>query len=160
MRDFSSASNASTLSLDKQAGDLPPGLLALAIAKASAQVPGMTDPFLIMTGISKSYPGIRALDAVDFSVSAGEVVGLVGENGAGKSTLMKILGGVREGTIEGTVVQNPYEWGHQGMTLMAKYLKGDKSGVPADGLIIVPGQVITKGNVDAFEAELKSRIGG
>jgi len=70
------------------------------------------------------------------------------------------LGGVREGTIEGTVVQNPYEWGHQGMTLMAKYLKGDKSGVPADGLIIVPGQVITKANVDAFEAELKSRIGG
>src|SRR5262245_18765576 len=54
----------------------------------------MTDPFLIMTGISKSYPGIRALDAVDFSVSAGEGVGLVGENGAGKSTLMKILGGV------------------------------------------------------------------
>jgi len=70
------------------------------------------------------------------------------------------LGGVREGTIEGTVVQNPYEWGHQGMTLMAKYLKGDKSGVPADGLIIVPGQVITKDNVDAFEAELKSRVGG
>jgi ribose transport system ATP-binding protein len=54
----------------------------------------MTDPFLTMTGISKSYPGIRALDTVDFSVSAGEVVGLVGENGAGKSTLMKILGGV------------------------------------------------------------------
>src|SRR5215510_5822374 len=70
------------------------------------------------------------------------------------------LGGVKEGTIEGTVVQNPYEWGHQGMNLMAKYLKGDKSGVPADGLIIVPGQVITKDNVDAFEAELKSRIGG
>jgi ribose transport system substrate-binding protein len=70
------------------------------------------------------------------------------------------LGGVREGTIEGTVVQNPYEWGHQGMNLMAKYLKGDKSGVPADGLIIVPGQVIDKANVDAFEAELKSRIGG
>src|SRR4029434_10903913 len=57
-----------------------------------------------------------------------------------------ILGGVREGTIEGTVVQNPYEWGYQGMKLMAKYLKGDKSGVPADGLIIVPGQVITKDN--------------
>jgi ribose transport system substrate-binding protein len=70
------------------------------------------------------------------------------------------LGGVREGTIEGTVVQNPYEWGHQGMILMAKYLEGDKSGIPADGLIIVPGQVIEKSNVDAFEAELKKRISG
>jgi ribose transport system substrate-binding protein len=69
------------------------------------------------------------------------------------------LGGVREGTIEGTVVQNPYEWGYQGMKLMAKFLEGDKSGVPADGLIIIPGQVIEKGNVDAFAAELKARVG-
>lgn len=69
------------------------------------------------------------------------------------------LGGVREGAIEGTVVQNPYEWGYQGMKLMAKFLEGDKSGVPADGLIIVPGQVIDKANVDAFETELKSRLG-
>nr|WP_246770867.1 sugar-binding protein [Aestuariivirga sp. YIM B02566] len=69
------------------------------------------------------------------------------------------LGGVREGAIEGTVVQNPYEWGYQGMKLMAKVLEGDKSGVPADGLIIVPGQVIDKANVDAFETELKSRLG-
>ena len=69
------------------------------------------------------------------------------------------LGGVREGSIVGTVVQNPYEWGYQGMKLMAKVLEGDKSGIPADGLIIVPGQVIEKGNVDAFEAELKARVG-
>jgi ribose transport system substrate-binding protein len=69
------------------------------------------------------------------------------------------LGGVREGTIEGTVVQNPYEWGYQGMKLMAKFLEGDKSGIPADGLIIVPGQVIDKANVDAFETELKARVG-
>jgi ribose transport system substrate-binding protein len=70
------------------------------------------------------------------------------------------LGGVREGTISGTVVQNPYEWGYKGMKLMAAYLEGDKSGVPANGLIIVPGQVIEKANVDKFEAELKSRISG
>jgi ribose transport system substrate-binding protein len=70
------------------------------------------------------------------------------------------LGGVREGTIVGTVVQNPYEWGYKGMKLMAAYLEGDKSGVPANGLIIVPGQVIEKGNVDKFEAELKARVSG
>lgn len=70
------------------------------------------------------------------------------------------LGGVREGTIAGTVVQDPYEWGYQGMKLMAKYLEGDKSVVPANELIIVPTKMIDKSNVDAFEAELKDRISG
>ena len=70
------------------------------------------------------------------------------------------LGGVREGTIEGTVVQQPYEWGYQGMKLMAKYLEGDKSVIPADELIIVPTKIIDKANVDAFETELKARIAG
>jgi ribose transport system substrate-binding protein len=46
------------------------------------------------------------------------------------------------------------------MKLMAAYLQGDKSGIPADGLIIVPGQVIDQSNVDAFEEELKARIAG
>ncbi|HVR68679.1 MAG TPA: sugar-binding protein [Verrucomicrobiae bacterium] len=70
------------------------------------------------------------------------------------------LGGVREGTIEGTVVQQPYEWGYQGMLLMAKYLEGDKSVVPENKLIIIPTKIIDKSNVDAFEAELKARIAG
>jgi ribose transport system substrate-binding protein len=70
------------------------------------------------------------------------------------------LGGVKEGTIAGTVVQQPYEWGYQGMKLMAAYLEGDSSMIPADALVIVPTAIIDKDNVDAFEAELKARIGG
>ena len=69
------------------------------------------------------------------------------------------LGGVKEGTIVGTVVQQPYEWGYQGMKLMAKYLEGDKSGIPANGLIIIPTKIIDQSNVDAFWAELKQRTG-
>jgi len=69
------------------------------------------------------------------------------------------LGGVKEGTIASTVVQQPYEWGYQGMKLMAKYLEGDKSGIPANGLMIIPTKIISKDNVDAFWAELKERQG-
>lgn len=53
-----------------------------------------TDPILVMRVIDKRFPGVHALDRVDFDVRPGEVHGLMGENGAGKSTLIKVLGGV------------------------------------------------------------------
>ena len=68
------------------------------------------------------------------------------------------LGGVKEGTVVATVVQQPFEWGYQGMKLMAKVVQGDKSGVPANGIIIVPGKVIEKSNVDDFMAQMKQML--
>ena len=47
-----------------------------------------------MRGITKIYPGVRALDNVSFSVEQGEIHSLLGENGAGKSTLMNVLYGM------------------------------------------------------------------
>ncbi len=54
----------------------------------------MADTLLELAGITKTYPGVIALDNVSLRVMRGEVLGLIGENGPGKSTLMKILGGV------------------------------------------------------------------
>src|SRR6516165_3623013 len=50
-----------------------------------------------MLGVSKAFPGVRALDRVDFRVQSGEVHALMGENGAGKSTLIKIMTGALRG---------------------------------------------------------------
>src|SRR6195952_3901785 len=63
----------------------------------------MPGALLELTGITKVYPGVTALDDITLSVGRGEVLGLIGENGAGKSTLMKILGGIvapTAGTIQ------------------------------------------------------------
>ncbi|MGQ0567528.1 MAG: sugar ABC transporter ATP-binding protein [Gemmobacter sp.] len=60
-------------------------------------------PVLRLSGIAKSFPGVRALQGVDLSLYAGQVTALIGENGAGKSTIVKVLTGIYqpdEGMIE------------------------------------------------------------
>ncbi len=67
-----------------------------------------TRPFLEMKGISKQFPGVKALNKVDLAVYPGEVHALVGENGAGKSTIIKIIMGVYQ-RDEGTISLNGEE---------------------------------------------------
>ncbi|SEI00629.1 MULTISPECIES: multiple monosaccharide ABC transporter ATP-binding protein [unclassified Leifsonia] len=67
----------------------------------------MSNTILEMRNISKSFPGVKALQDVSISVEEGSVHAICGENGAGKSTLMKVLSGVYpHGTFEGEIVMN------------------------------------------------------
>ena len=65
----------------------------------------MNEPLLRMKGITKVFPGAKALDNVNFDVANGEIHALVGENGAGKSTLMNVLSGVYPyGSYDGNII--------------------------------------------------------
>src|ERR1700682_2816261 len=63
-------------------------------SKQTPQEPAARAPILSLSGLSKSFPGVRALHKVSLELRAGEVTALIGENGAGKSTLVKILTGI------------------------------------------------------------------
>ncbi|WP_234326691.1 sugar ABC transporter ATP-binding protein [Streptomyces sp. NRRL S-337] len=85
---------------DGAPGDVPAGVPADVPGRAAAGLPGggpadVPDgrELLRVEGVTKSFPGVRALDGVDLSLRGGEVHVLLGENGAGKSTLIKMLSG-------------------------------------------------------------------
>jgi len=86
-------------------------------------------PILVMEHISKSFPGVQALNDVTFEVKRGEIHALVGENGAGKSTLMKILTGAiprDSGTIylrgQATEIDSPGRAQAQGISMIHQEL--------------------------------------
>ena len=67
--------------------------------------------------------------------------------------------GIKDGAIFGTVVQDPYKFGYDSVKLLAQLAKGDKSGIPASKLSIVPTQAIQKANIDAYLADQKAKLG-
>ena len=86
---------------------------------------------------------------------------------AGKSGKVKVVGfdedpqtlrGIADGTVQSTIVQQPYEFGYQSMTDMIKYINGDRSFIPVNKLIIIPTRVIEKSNVAEFQDQMKQLL--
>jgi ribose transport system substrate-binding protein len=69
------------------------------------------------------------------------------------------LAGVKEGAIYGTIVQQPFEFGYQSMALMAKFLDGDKSQIPANKQILVPTIMVKKNNIEEFTKKVNELRG-
>jgi ribose transport system ATP-binding protein len=99
------------------------------VANEAVNQQAALDSLLKLQNVSKTFPGVKALDGVDLEVRAGEVHALLGENGAGKSTLMKILAGIYqpdggEVVLEGQRVQmkSPIEARDHGVLLIHQEL--------------------------------------
>lgn len=111
------------------------------------------------------YPDVKALVGL-WSYNGPAILNAVRE--AGKVSAVKIvsfdeadetLAGIKEGAIYGTVVQQPYEFGYQAVTLLAKAIKGDRSFIPANKQIIVPTQVVKRDTVEAFTQKINQLRG-
>jgi ribose transport system substrate-binding protein len=111
------------------------------------------------------YPDIGALVGL-WSYNGPAIVGAVKDaNKIGKVKIITFdeetdtLQGIKDGAIVATIVQNPYEFGRQAVTLMAKKLRGEDVKIPESKAFIVPTRAIDKANVDEFWANLKKLRG-
>jgi ribose transport system substrate-binding protein len=111
------------------------------------------------------YPDIACLVGI-WSYNGPAIVNSV--KTAGKAGKVKVvtfdeeddtLQGIKDGVVESTVVQNPYEFGHQSTLLLAKTLRGEEVQIPENKQVIVPTRAIDKSNVDEFWANLKKLRG-
>lgn len=123
------------------------------------------DARLSLRGITKSFPGVKALDNVNFDVRPGTVHALCGENGAGKSTLMKIVDGIYQpdaGEIlvnrETTRIRNPIEARSHGIAMISQELNYVPNMTIAEGFFM--GRMPMKhGHIDwSFVREEAARI--
>ncbi len=70
------------------------------------------------------------------------------------------LDGIKKGTVHGTVVQNPYQYGYKSVEVLNEILKGNANAIPAGKFIDIPARQIRKENVDEFWTDLKSKVSG
>jgi len=100
-----------------------------------------------------SYNGPAILNAVKEANKTGQVKIIAFDEED------ETLAGVKQGAIFATVVQQPYEFGYQAIKLMHQFLKGDKSAVPANKLVLVPTLIIKQDSVDAFTQKINQLRG-
>jgi len=68
------------------------------------------------------------------------------------------LAGIKDGTITATVVQDPYHIGYESIKMLAALVKGDKTVIPANKIMVIPTEVVDKSNVDAYAAQLTKML--
>jgi ribose transport system substrate-binding protein len=100
-----------------------------------------------------SYNGPAILNAVRDAGRIGEVKIIAFDEDD------ETLTGVKSGGIVGTVVQQPYEFGYQSITLIARALRGDRTGIPPTRQVFIPVQVIRQDHVDEFRTKLSQLRG-
>ncbi len=115
----------------------------------------MSEYILEMQGVTKEFPGTLALDNVDFSIKAGEVMALIGENGAGKSTLMNVLMGIHQPNagkilLNGAPIENrdPYEALEKGIGMVPQELNLVKDISIAENIFLGNHQKKKNGIID------------
>ena len=110
------------------------------------------------------YPDIEGLVGL-YSYNTPQIVEAV--RASGRQGDVKVIGfdedpvtlrGIADGIVDATVVQQPYEFGYQSMKLLARYIEGDKSFIPANELMIIPTKVIDSSNVAEFQTTMKELL--
>ena len=106
-----------------------------------------------MVGLFAYNPPL-ILEALDSSGRLGDVMVIAFDEDD------ETLQGIKDGHVEGTVVQNPYEYGRTSVEILAKLARGNDPGIPSDGMVAIPARTIRAADVDAFWADLKAKTGG